>query len=124
MCECGPVGQWVWIVKPDAPKISTKLGKNWYESKPYFSERVGLSPGGIGPRSVRLFHGPGRTGLHHALDRLGVRRLLRRLAGEREHPVRTLELVGQRVGERIRLVQRLPGLRREAPNDEACRYGP
>src|SRR6476659_1376999 len=58
MCECGPVGQWVWTVKPEAPKISTKFGKNWNESKPYFSERVGLIPGGIGPRSMRLFHGP------------------------------------------------------------------
>src|SRR5882757_276598 len=38
--------------------MSTKLGKNWKESKPYLSERIGLSPGGIGPRSARLFHGP------------------------------------------------------------------
>ena len=58
MWECGPVGQWVCVLKPDEPKISTKLGKNWNESKPYFSERVGLSPAGIGPRSVRLVHGP------------------------------------------------------------------
>ena len=107
------MGQWVWTVKPDAPKISTKLGKNWNESKPYFSERVGFSPGGIGPRSVRLFHGPAALASNHALDRLGVRGLLGRLAGEREHPMRTLELVGQRVGERVGLVERLSGFRGE-----------
>src|SRR6185312_7916151 len=58
MCECGPVGQCVCVEKPDEPKISTKLGKNWNESKPYFSARVGLMPSGMGPRSVRLVHGP------------------------------------------------------------------
>src|SRR5215475_7906457 len=58
MCECGPVGQWVCVEKPDEPKISTKFGKNWYESKPYFSDCVGLIPVGMGPRSTRLVHGP------------------------------------------------------------------
>ena len=124
MCECGPVGQWVWMVKPDAPKISTKLGKNWNESKPYFSERVGLMPGGhrtaIGslvPRPAALASITHSIGLEYGV-------FLRRLAGEGEHPVRALELVRQRIGERVRLVQRLLGLRGQAPNEDACRYGP
>src|ERR1700759_3876469 len=76
MCEGGPVGQWVCVLNPDEPKISTKLGKNWNESKPYFSERVGLSPAGIGPRSVRLFHGPAAlASITHSIGfEYGVRR--------------------------------------------------
>ena len=33
-------------------------GTDWNESNPYFSDRVGFIPGGIGPRSSFLFQGP------------------------------------------------------------------
>src|SRR6478735_7895552 len=52
----------------------------------------------------------GGARLHHTFNRLGVWRFLRRLPGEREHPMRTIDLVGQRVGKRIRLIKRISGL--------------
>ena len=91
-----------------------KLGKNWYESNPYFSERVGLSPDGIGPRSVRLFQGP--AALASITHSMGLEYGVFCDGSPANENVRCgpLEPIGQGIGERVRLVERFLGFRREA----------
>ena len=118
------MGQWVWTVKPDAPKISTKFGKNWYESKPCLSDRMGLIPGGMGPRSTRLVQGPAAlASITHSMGleygvlcegspaneniRCGP------LSCKNNASVKGLGLFSASLASAVRL-----------PKDEACRYGP
>src|SRR6185312_13808980 len=104
--------------------MMTKLGKNWNESKPYFSDRVGLIPGGIEPRSTRLFQGPAAlASITHSMGfEYGV---LRDGSPENENircgplswyasaSVKGFGLSSASLASAVRL-----------PNDDACRYGP
>src|ERR1700722_6805525 len=123
MCERGPVGQGVWTVKPDAPKMFTKLGKNWYESKPCLSDWMGLIPGGMGPRST-LVQGPAAlasitdsTGLEYGVFCEGspAKENIRcePLSCRNNASVKGLGWFSASFASAVRV-----------PKDDACRYGP